>query len=441
MLERVLPLRGRKRGKPDELPVRVGHLGPRQSRMLEYDQNLVWVTLLLLAYGLVMVYSATISFHDSPRYAQWSPYHYFVRDVFSIAAALLASWIVVQIPMSELQKWSMRLFFFSLLGLVVVLLPHIGKDVNGSKRWVMFPGGLNFQPSELVKLTALLYAADFMVRKQEVKQSFLKTFLPMMVVMMLVGVLLLAEPDMGAFLVIASITLAILFLGGANGKLFAGFSVAVIGAFVLMIVLSPWRRDRIFAYLNPWNEANALGSAYQLSHALIAMGRGEWFGVGLGGSIEKLHYLPEAHTDFLLAIIGEELGLPERIVWRQPFPGPGLAIRIIGEITRERVDILQRADAILQDEIKKAGLYRELWQCFCILPVIRSVGVQGDERTYAYPIVIRAVTSDDAMTADWARLPYDLLERISNRIINEVPEVNRVVYDISSKPPSTIEWE
>ena len=139
--------------------------------------------------------------------------------------------------------------------------------------------------------------------------------------------------------------------------------------------------------------------------------------------------------------VGEELGLPERIVWRQPFPGPGLAIRIIGEITRERVDILQRADAILQDEIKKAGLYRELWQCFAILPVIRSVGVQGDERTYAYPIVVRAVKSDDAMTADWARLPYDLLERISSRIINEVAEVNRVVLDISSKPPSTIEWE
>ena len=139
--------------------------------------------------------------------------------------------------------------------------------------------------------------------------------------------------------------------------------------------------------------------------------------------------------------VGEELGLPERIVWRQPFPGPGLGIRIIGEITAERVDILQRADAILQDEIKNAGLYRELWQCFAILPVIRSVGVQGDERTYAYPIAIRAVKSDDAMTADWARLPYELLERVSSRIINEVPEVNRVVYDISSKPPSTIEWE
>ena len=139
--------------------------------------------------------------------------------------------------------------------------------------------------------------------------------------------------------------------------------------------------------------------------------------------------------------VAEELGLAESVVWRQPFPGPGLAIRIIGAVTPERVDILQRADAILQDEIKKAGLYRELWQCFAILPVIRSVGVQGDERTYAYPIVIRAVKSDDAMTADWAHLPYDLLERISSRIINEVAEVNRVALDISSKPPSTIEWE
>jgi GMP synthase (glutamine-hydrolysing) len=139
--------------------------------------------------------------------------------------------------------------------------------------------------------------------------------------------------------------------------------------------------------------------------------------------------------------VGEELGLPERMVWRQPFPGPGLAIRIIGEVTRERLEILRAADAILQEEVRRAGLYRELWQSFAVLPAIRSVGVQGDERTYAYPIVIRAVTSEDAMTADWARLPYDLLETISSRIINEIPGVNRVALDISSKPPSTIEWE
>jgi GMP synthase (glutamine-hydrolysing) len=139
--------------------------------------------------------------------------------------------------------------------------------------------------------------------------------------------------------------------------------------------------------------------------------------------------------------VGEELGLPERMVWRQPFPGPGLAIRIIGEVTNERLEILREADSILQEEVRRAGLYRELWQSFAVLPAIRSVGVQGDERTYAYPIVIRAVTSEDAMTADWARLPYDLLETISSRIINEIPGVNRVALDISSKPPSTIEWE
>ncbi|HEX6491343.1 MAG TPA: glutamine-hydrolyzing GMP synthase [Gaiellaceae bacterium] len=139
--------------------------------------------------------------------------------------------------------------------------------------------------------------------------------------------------------------------------------------------------------------------------------------------------------------VGQELGLPERLVWRHPFPGPGLAIRIIGEVTEERLEILREADAILLEEIRRAGLYRELWQCFAVLPAIRSVGVQGDERTYAYPIVIRAVSSEDAMTADWARLPYELLETISSRIINEIPAVNRVALDISSKPPSTIEWE
>ena len=139
--------------------------------------------------------------------------------------------------------------------------------------------------------------------------------------------------------------------------------------------------------------------------------------------------------------VGEELGLPEEIVWRQPFPGPGLAVRIIGTITPERLEILRNADAIVVEEIRRAGLYREIWQSFAVLPAVRTVGVMGDGRTYEYPIIIRAVTSEDAMTADWARLPADVLERMASRIINEVPGVNRVAYDITSKPPGTIEWE
>jgi GMP synthase (glutamine-hydrolysing) len=139
--------------------------------------------------------------------------------------------------------------------------------------------------------------------------------------------------------------------------------------------------------------------------------------------------------------VGEQLGLPEEIVWRQPFPGPGLAVRIVGTVTAERLEVLRAADAIVTEEIKRAGLYRELWQSFAVLPAVYTVGVMGDERTYAYPVVVRAVTSDDAMTADWARLPYEVLERLSSRIINEVPGVNRVAFDITSKPPGTIEWE
>lgn len=156
--------------------------------------------------------------------------------------------------------------------------------------------------------------------------------------------------------------------------------------------------------------------------------------------LELVEPLRDLFKDEVRAV-GEELGLPEEMVWRQPFPGPGLAVRIIGEVTGERLEILRAADAVILEEVRRAGLYRELWQAFGVLPTVRSVGVQGDERTYAYPLIVRAVTSDDAMTADWARLPYEVLERISSRVINEVPGINRVAYDISSKPPATIEWE
>ncbi|OIQ72293.1 lipid II flippase FtsW [mine drainage metagenome] len=302
-----LALPWRRGERPEPMPVRIGYVGPAASRMLEYDQNLVWVVLLLLAFGLVMVYSATVAIPDDPHFARWGQFHFFWRDLVAVGLGLLLGWVAFQLPMSFWQRWAPALFVASLAALVLVLVPFIGRGVNGSRRWI--PAGVfTFQPSELVKLTIILYAANFMVRKQDVKQSFAKAFLPMAVALGFIGLLLLAEPDMGAFLVIASVAMAILFLGGVNGKMFSALTVVMIASFVMMIVLSPWRRDRIFAYLNPWSDNHAQGSAYQLAHALIAMGRGHWLGVGLGGSVEKLHYLPEPQTDFLLAIVGEELG-------------------------------------------------------------------------------------------------------------------------------------
>lgn len=300
-------MRLRRRAEETPMPVRIGYVGPAASRMLDFDQNLLWVVVLLLAFGLVMVYSATVATPDDPHFASWSQFHFFSRDAFAVLIGLMAGWVAAQFPMKVWQRWAPWLFVVALVMLVAVLVPHVGKGVNGSRRWIPL-GVFTFQPSELVKLAMILYAADFMVRKQEVKHSASKAFLPMAIALGFIGVLLLAEPDMGAFLVIASVAMAILFLGGANGRVFAALTTLMIGLFVLIIVASPWRRERIFAYLNPWAEANAQGSAYQLAHALIAMGRGHWLGVGLGGSVEKLHYLPEPQTDFLLAIVGEEFG-------------------------------------------------------------------------------------------------------------------------------------
>ena len=215
--------------------------------------------------------------------------------------------VAVQVPMRVWERLSPWIFVAALLLLVVVLVPGLGKGVNGAHRWIPV-GPFSFQPSELTKLAIAMYAAGYMVRKMEARENFWQAVIPMAISLGVVGLLLLAEPDMGAFMVIATIAMGILFLGGVNGRMFLLTGGVLTGAFVLMITLSPWRRERIFAYLNPWDEKYTLGKAYQLSHSLIAFGRGEIFGQGLGSSVEKLHYLPEAHTDFLLAVIGEELG-------------------------------------------------------------------------------------------------------------------------------------
>jgi len=277
------------------------------SRVLGFDQTLIWVVVGLLALGLVMVYSASVALPDNPKFASYQPTHFLVRHAFSVAVALLAALVVVQIPVSFWERVSPWVFVGALLLLVLVLIPHVGKGVNGARRWLPM-GFMSFQPSELAKLAMAMYGAGYMVRKMDARENFARAVLPMAASVAVVGLLLLAEPDMGAFLVIAAIAMGILFLGGVNLRMFVLIVTVLVGAFVLMISLSPWRRERIFAYLNPWDEKYTLGKAYQLSHSLIAFGRGELFGQGLGSSVEKLHYLPEAHTDFLLAVIGEELG-------------------------------------------------------------------------------------------------------------------------------------
>ena len=295
------------------LPVRTGAsrrmLGPLTPvRLLGFDQALVFVTMALLLWGLVMVYSASVAMPDNPRFARIESTHYLVRHAFSLLVGLVVAVLAFQVPMSTWEKWAPWLFIASLALLVLVLVPFIGREVNGARRWIPL-GLVNFQPSELAKFAVLIYAADYMVRKMEVKERFFRAVLPMGVALGVVGLLLLAEPDMGAFLVIVVIAMGILFLGGVNARMFFFIAAIAVLAFAIMIWSSEWRRERIFAYLDPWSPTNALRKGYQLSHALIAFGRGEFTGVGLGGSIEKLHWLPEAHTDFLLAVIGEEFGL------------------------------------------------------------------------------------------------------------------------------------
>ncbi|MDO9279726.1 MAG: putative lipid II flippase FtsW [Polaromonas sp.] len=301
---------GAPQGSHEKLPVRtsldrISNSAP--VRLLGFDQALVGVTLALVIWGLIMVYSASIAMPDNPRFSRYAHNHFLIRHILSVCLALIVAFATFQVPLAAWEKFAPWLFIGSLVLLCLVLLPFIGKGVNGARRWISL-GFMNFQPSELAKFAVLIYAADYMVRKMDVKERFFRAVLPMAAAVGVVGVLLLAEPDMGAFMVISVIAMGILFLGGVNARMFFAIAAVVVIAFALMVAMSEWRRDRIFAYLDPWDAKHALGKGYQLTHSLIAFGRGEFFGVGLGGSVEKLHWLPEAHTDFLLAVIGEEFG-------------------------------------------------------------------------------------------------------------------------------------
>ena len=278
------------------------------TTLTHFDRPLLCVALALLALGLVMVYSASIALPDSPRFARYAPTHFLARHAVALGLGFVLALLALQVPLRVWEKAAPWCFVLSLVLLGAVLVPGVGLEVNGARRWLPL-GIMNFQPSELAKLAMVLYASSYMVRKMEIKEHFFRAVWPMGAAVVIIGMLLLAEPDMGAFMVIAVIAMGILFLGGVNARMFFVIAALMLVAFGVMVMTSEWRRERLFAYLDPFSEAHALGKGYQLSHSLIAIGRGEIFGVGLGGSVEKLHWLPEAHTDFLLAVLGEEFGL------------------------------------------------------------------------------------------------------------------------------------
>lgn len=276
----------------------------KQRVLADFDQALVWSAVLLLSIGLIMIYSASIAIAEAQFGADRAGY-YLLRHSAYLAVGLLLGLVAFQVPMRIWQKYVTYLFLISILLLALVLVPGIGHEVNGSQRWISLYV-VNIQPSEFVKLFMVLYAADYVSRKAADLNSFLKGFLPITAVLSIVGFLLLLEPDFGAFFVVTVLVMSILFLGGVSLKIFiALICILAVGLYEL-ILSSEYRMARVVAFMDPW--ADPYGKGYQLSHALIAFGRGEWFGVGLGGSVEKLFYLPEAHTDFLLAVLAEELG-------------------------------------------------------------------------------------------------------------------------------------
>ena len=299
----------------------------------EVDPALLWSGLVLLLLGMVMVYSSSIAIAEAAKYTGHQPAYYLVRHGLFLAIGLVAAGCAFQVPMAVWQKLAPWLFVAGFVLLALVLVPGIGRDVNGARRWLPL-GFANLQPSELMKFFAVLYAADYTVRKMPYMHDLKKAFAPMAAAMVAVGILLLKEPDFGAFVVVIAIAIGILFLGGMRARLFAILIVVLLVAFTVLIIVSPYRRDRIFGFMDPWSDA--FGRGYQLSQALIAFGRGEWFGVGLGGGLGKQFYLPEAHTDFLLAVIAEELG----------FAGIVLVVVLFGLIVQRAFTIGRQAVAL-----------------------------------------------------------------------------------------------
>ncbi|MBL8485875.1 MAG: putative lipid II flippase FtsW [Rhodocyclaceae bacterium] len=306
---------------------------PRPGTPAELDPLLVWPALGLLMLGLVMVYSASIATAEGSAFTGHQPGFYLVRHGIFLVIGLVLAVVAFQIPLRFWQQMAPLLFLGGVMLLVAVLVPHVGRTVNGATRWLPL-GPINLQPSELMKLFAVLYAADYTVRKLGDMGSLRRGFVPMAAVMVVVGVLLLREPDFGAFVVIVAISMGILFLGGIAGRLFVGLVMVLAAAFAVLVITSPYRLERMLNFMDPW--ADPLGKGYQLSHALIAFGRGEWFGVGLGASVEKLFYLPEAHTDFLLAVIAEELG----------FAGVALVVVLFGLLVQRAFALGRQALAL-----------------------------------------------------------------------------------------------
>jgi cell division protein FtsW len=298
--------------RPFGAPKGTGALRRNPRTMLAYDASLAWAALVLLAAGLVMVYSASIAMAEASSHTGHRAWYYLVRHAVFLAAAMVAAIVAFQIPMKVWQALAPWLFVAGAVLLALVLVPGIGKSVNGSRRWLSLVV-INLQPSEFMKLAVVLYTASYAVRKaaflhaqQPLKKTLIRGFLPLFTVMVATGGLLLLEPDFGAFVVIVAIAFGVLFLGGLDWRLFLGLLLMLPVGLSAILVAAPYRLQRLVAFLDPWSDP--FGKGYQLSHSLIAFGRGEWLGVGLGASVEKLLYLPEAHTDFLLAVIAEELG-------------------------------------------------------------------------------------------------------------------------------------